>query len=325
MCRWVPGIPRRAPGTGASVKFALNVYSHFAFNYFSGNTDNLLVGWRFGAAGLGFYKKAFDLFCLPACQLLSPMGAVVVATLSRFNRNRADYQRYFLSGFSVLALIGMGIGADLTLVGKDLIRLLMGPRWGETGRIFSFFGPGIGIMLLYGTHGWIHLSIGRPDRWFRWAVGEFLWTVCLFVVGLHWGPAGIAAAWTTSYFTLLLPAFWYAGKPIGFKVNSILGIIWKFLAASIAAGGGTAGLFHVVPLFAATAGVAGALGRLASISTVFCLLYLGLVTAFHSGPAPLRQAAGVLKDLLPRRPEEASLAYSKPGRTEGSTALAQTS
>lgn len=38
--------PRRTPGTGASVKFAPNVYSHFAFSYFSGNMDNLLVGWR---------------------------------------------------------------------------------------------------------------------------------------------------------------------------------------------------------------------------------------------------------------------------------------
>ena len=62
MCRWTPSLPRRAPGTAAAVKFAMNVYSHFGFNYFTGNTDNLLVGWRYGALGLGFYKKAFDLF-----------------------------------------------------------------------------------------------------------------------------------------------------------------------------------------------------------------------------------------------------------------------
>ena len=55
-----------------------------------------------------------------------------------------------------------------------MIRFLLGPGWEESGRIFTFFGPGIGVMLLYNTHGWIHLSAGRPDRWFRWGVIEFL-------------------------------------------------------------------------------------------------------------------------------------------------------
>jgi O-antigen/teichoic acid export membrane protein len=32
------------------------------FGYFTRNTDNLLVGRRFGASALGFYKKAYDVF-----------------------------------------------------------------------------------------------------------------------------------------------------------------------------------------------------------------------------------------------------------------------
>src|SRR6185437_11077085 len=196
MCRWLPGAPRRCAGTRESLRFAANVYAHYCFSYFSGNTDNLLVGWRFGAQTLGFYKKAFDLFYVPAQQLLSPISAVVITTLSRFARERHQYHRYFLSGISVLALVGMGIGADLTLFGEDLIRFLLGPGWSETGRIFWFFGPGIGVMLLYQTHSWIHLSVGRPDRWLRWSVVEFLCTAGLFVIGLPWGARGIALAWT---------------------------------------------------------------------------------------------------------------------------------
>jgi len=301
MCRWIPSLPRRTPGTGATVKFAINVYSHFGFSYFTGNTDNVLVGWRYGAGALGFYKKAFDLFTIPICQLLSPMGAVVVATLSRFNRERAHYQRYFLSGISVLAFVGMGIGADFTLAGRDLIRLVLGPAWGEAGRIFVFFGPGIGVMLLYSTHGWIHLSIGRPDRWFRWGVFEFLCTAGLFVIGLPWGPRGIASAWTVSFFVLMLPAFWYAGKPIGLGVAPILAVVWKFFVASAAAGCGAAWLIHIVPPFAVTPGALGALARLVSVSLVFLALYLAAVVALHRGFEPLRQAARLIGDLLPQR------------------------
>jgi polysaccharide transporter, PST family len=302
LCRWTPGRPRRlVPGTGASVKFALNVYSRFSFNYFSGNTDNLLVGWRYGAGALGLYKKAFDLFYVPVCQLLSPMSAVAITTLSRLNRDRAQYQRYFLSGMSVLAFLGMGIGADLTLIGGDLIRFILGPNWAESGRIFAFFGPGIGVMLLYNTHGWIHLSIGRPDRWFRWAVIEFLCTAGLLLILLPWGPRGIALAWTVSFFVLMIPAFWYAGKPIGFGVCPVLAVVWKFFVASVVAGSMAAWLIHIRPPFTATDGALGALARLVSISLIFSALYLIMVVALHRGIEPLRQADRLVHDFLPQR------------------------
>ena len=108
MCRWVPQLPNREGGTGSAIKFATNVYLHYAFSYVTRNTDNLLVGWRFGAQSLGFYKRAYDLFVRPESQLISPISAVVVSTLSRVNRDRAQYQRYFLSGLTVLAFCGDG-------------------------------------------------------------------------------------------------------------------------------------------------------------------------------------------------------------------------
>jgi O-antigen/teichoic acid export membrane protein len=301
LCRWAPSLPRRTPGTGAAVKFAANVFLHFGFSYSSGNTDNLLVGWRFGASSLGFYKKAFDIFYLPANQLLSPMSSVAIATLSRFNRDRAQYQRYFLLGVSVLAFLGMGIGADLTLVGRDLIRVLLGPNWTETGRIFAFFGPGIGVMLLCNTHGWIHLSIGRPDRWFRWGVIEFFCTVGLFVIGLHWGPEGVALAWTTSYFLLMFPAFWYAGAPVNFGVGPILAVVWKFFVASIVAGGSAIWIVHTLGGVTDAPGVVGALARLVSMSLLFFALYLAAVIALHRGFEPIRQAMRLIENMRPQR------------------------
>ncbi len=64
LCRWTPGLPRRIAGTGSMVRFAIHVYGRFTVNYCARNMDNLLVGWRFNAVSLGFYKKAYDLFAL---------------------------------------------------------------------------------------------------------------------------------------------------------------------------------------------------------------------------------------------------------------------
>ena len=218
LCRWVPSFPRRAPGTASMVRFAMSTYGRFIANYCTWNTDNLLVGWQLGSVSLGYYKKAYDLFALPASQLVNPLAGVAVAALSRLKSDAVQYRRYLLSALGVIAFVGMAVGADLTLVGHDVIRLLLGPKWDESGRIFVYFGPGIGVMLLYYTHGWIHLSLGHADRWLRWGIVEFAVTVSLFIAALHWGSVGIAFAWTISFWILTFPAFWYAGQPIQLSV-----------------------------------------------------------------------------------------------------------
>jgi PST family polysaccharide transporter len=300
LCRWVPSLPRRVVGTASMVRFAMSTYGRFIANYCTWNLDNLLVGWRFGPVSLGFYKKAYDLFSLPASQLVAPLTSVVVSTLSRLNRDSAQYRRYLLRALGLTAFVGMGIGADLTLVGRDVIRLLLGPGWEESGRIFTFLGPGIGAMLLYYTHGWVHLSIGRADRWLRWGIVEFTVTGLLFVAGLPWGPVGIAVAWTLSFWILTIPALWYAGRPIQLGIATVIAAIWKYLLASLLAGGASVVISRQLPSFVAASGSIVALAHIAMISTLFGILYLGAVILLHRGCAPLYQVAGLLREMLPR-------------------------
>ena len=322
LCRWVPSLPQRVPGTASMVQFAMHVYGRFSMNYGARNLDNVLVGWRFNAQALGFYKKAYDLFALTGGLLVSSLTVVAVSALSRVSRDSIQYKRYLLSALAVTAFVGMGIGADLTLVGKDVIRLLLGPAWDEAGRIFTFFGPGIGIMLLYGTHSWIHLSIGKPDRWFRWGIVEFAFTGLLFLLALPWGPVGIAAAWTGSFWILTIPALWYAGRPIHLGVGPVLAAVWKYIVASLLAGWACTAIFRVAPSFAGLPGVGGALVRILTTSVLFLVLYLAAVIFLHQGRAPLYQVAGLLADMgLWGRLSTASPALSATGGTGKGAAL----
>ena len=188
------------------------------------------------------------------------------------------------------------------MVGKDLIRFLLGPGWEEAGRIFALFGPGIGVMLLYNTHGWIHLSVNRPpERWLGWGLMEFVCTASLFVLALHWGPSGIALAWTISYFPLNVyqPL---TGTPekkadrnghwVGIRshVKMLRSISW--------AGVATALIIGAMPRLATPFSAASALVRMISVSCVFFALYLGGVIALHRGLKPLTDTLGLLRDLL---------------------------
>jgi len=298
MCRWLPGLPRAHGGTAPTVRFAVNTYGQFTMNYFTRNLDNLLVGLRFGAQPLGFYKKAYDLFALPVGQLSSLTG-VAVSTLSRVANDHERYGRYFLRALSTLAFVGMGLGATLTLAGSDLVLLLLGPRWAESGRIFSFFGLGIGITLIYGTHGWIHLSIGRPDRWFRWGMVEFAVTGLFFLAALPWGPSGVALAWVASVLVLTVPALHYAGRPIGLRITRVVDAVWKYVLASAFAGCASALLVRGIPSLTGASGWNGAIVRIVAVSFLFGTLYLCAVIVLHRGCDPIREVIALLRDMAP--------------------------
>ena len=305
LCRWTPGLPRRVAGTSPMVQFAMNTYGRFTVNYFARNLDNLLVGWRFDARALGFYKKGFDVFILPAA-FAGALSSVVISSLRPLMRDAAERRRYLLAALSTVAFVGMGLGAVLTLVGTDLMLLLLGPGWNVSGRIFTFFGPGIGMMLLYGTHSWIHLSIGSTDRWFRWALVEFAVTTVLFILGLRWGPVGVAAAWAASFWILTVPALWYAGNPIQLRIVSMIGAVWKYVLASAVAACACAAIIRAIPSLATASGTLGAIARIVMVFVLFGPLYLCAVILFHRGCDPLRRVARLLQELgLPTRDRRA--------------------
>lgn len=300
-CRWMPSLPRRTPGTGSMMRYVANVYGRFSVAYFARNMDNLLVGWRFGAQPLGFYKKAYDLFALPAALVVNPLTSVAVAALSRIKENREQYKRYFFRALTVTAFLGMAVGADLTLIGKDLIRLLLGPGWEQSGRIFTFLGPGIGLMFLYATNSWIHLSIGTAGRFFRWGILELVVTGLLFIGALSWGPEGIAVAWTISYLILTLPAFWYAGRPIRLGVTSVISTVWKYVLAAVLAAGLSLLAARVLPSIAAMSGSLGAFLRIVESSILFGTFYVAGVVLLHGGWAPLTLVGKLFREMLASR------------------------
>jgi PST family polysaccharide transporter len=320
LCPWIPKRPNAAE-VRDTLHFAGHIGVRYSTNYFVRNFDNLLVGWRFGANPLGFYKKAYDLFALSMTQLVSANANVAVSALSRVREDRAQWTRYVLGAMGMLAFIGMGLAGDFTLVGKDIIRVLLGPNWGTAGWIFTFFAPAIGIMMVYGVHGWIHVSLGHADRWLKWGVVEWVVTCALFVAGLPWGPQGVAVAWSVSFWVLTLPSIWYAGRPIGFGAMAVVRAIWRYTVASLAAGAASYVLLTHIGWLQGLDGTGGAALRIACVTALFAVLYLVAVIILHRGPAPLRTMITLMGELRGRRRAAPVAVDPAPNPTSGAQAV----
>jgi len=292
-CRWKPGKPSSLKTVLPMIKFGANIIGYYALNYFSQNLDKTLIGWRNGAKTLGFYDRAYQLSGLPIETMTLPVQSVAVTTLSKLMSEPAPFRRYYLNALSILAFVGMPLSAFLAVASKDLVLLLLGPQWGTTAGIFSLLGLGIGVHILYATQGWLHISLGRTDRWVKWGLFATPVILLAYGLGLVWGVKGVAAFRTAVYVILLLPGLRFAGKPIDLKVSEILSEVWRYTLCALLAGVLTA-LLVIPKLAPLTLGL-----RLVLSLGSFVAAYFALVIVVYGSTRPIKRLLSLLRLLLP--------------------------
>ncbi|HPQ44608.1 MAG TPA: lipopolysaccharide biosynthesis protein [Syntrophales bacterium] len=299
LCRWCPGLPARGTGVRPMLKFAFNVYGNFCITYFSRNIDKMLIGRYHGTQQLGNYDRAYHLSSMLHNQLTVPLANVAVATLSRLRDNPEKCLYYYLKILSLIAFIGMPLSAIFTLIGNDLILLLLGPQWDNAGQIFSAFGPGIGIMLIYGTHVWLHFSMGRADRLLRWSIIGLIVTVTLFLIGLPFGAVGVAVAYSSSFYVLLGPGIWYAGRPIQLTFSFLISAIWKYWVAACLSGVFWWFILYFYDLTSNIFADFNIFMRLLVASVMCMSTYLLLICSFYKSIKPVSEFFSILSEMVP--------------------------
>lgn len=293
-CSWRPGKPSSRSGVRPMIKFGANIVGFYVMNFFAHNLEKTLIGWRIGAKMLGFYDRAYQLTGVPIETMTLPVQSVAVATLSRLVHEPDNFRRYYLNALSILAFVGMPLSAFLSVASKDIVFLMLGPQWAVSADVFSILSMGIGINILYATQGWLHISLGRTDRWLKWGLVATPIIVVSYVVGLKWGIVGVASFRTACFFILLLPCLWYAGKPINLKISAILSEIWRFALCALISGVLCAHL--IVPSLASY----NIWIRISLSFLSYLFIYLALVIIVHRNTEPIKRFISLLKLLLPR-------------------------
>lgn len=301
LCKWVPGLYFGIQRIGKMFKFSLNTYANFTTNYITRNLDKVLLGWKYGSQSLGFYDRAYYLFVMPVNQISYPLTNVAVATLSRLRDDPEKFKRYYFSALSLIGFVGFLISTVLTINGKNIMIFLLGSEWVKAGDLFSLFGPGIAVLLIYGTHGWLHLALGRPERWVKWGVVELIITAGFFLIGLKYGASGIVVAYVGSIYLIFIPGLYYAGKPIGIDIGTLLSCFWRYLIAAGLSGYAAWFLINKVAYFSVHYLEVNLLVKILVGSTTCSMMYLMMVILLYGSFQPITNLISIGKEMLPNR------------------------
>ncbi len=198
LAAWRPGRPGRLSDMRPLLHFGGNVTSFNFVNFFSRNSDNILIGRFAGEAALGLYDRAFKLMLLPFEQVAAPFSKVAVPLLSRSQSDPVFYRRAFRRMLqAVLLLVYPGL-AFMIANSHPLVVLGLGQRWAGVAPIFAILGVDAFVAPIGNSMGWLFVSQGRTKEMRDWGIAASIMFVGCFVAGLHWGPRGVAAGYATA-------------------------------------------------------------------------------------------------------------------------------
>jgi O-antigen/teichoic acid export membrane protein len=235
-CSWRPSLPRKGAGTLKMLTFGGSIAGFSLANYISRNLDNLLIGKVWGAQQLGIYSTAYKLLLLPIQQINAPVSSVALPALSKLQNDPEKFCNYYFKSIKILTFIGMPIVGFTASSVEAIISLTLGKEWLSSVLIFQLLLPAAYSGTLNVSVGWAFVCLGRVHEQMKCGVIASILTAILFIGGVHWGAAGVAASYGFSRPLFMLVTLMYAYNGTNLTLRELSEAIkTPFLASAVAA------------------------------------------------------------------------------------------
>ena len=209
---WRPSMPRRRSGVGTALTFGANITGFNVVNFLSRNMDNVLIGHVWGERPLGLYDRAYKLMLMPLQQINNPLAKVMLPVLSRMTDDPQRYRDAFLRTIAQMLLVTLPGIAFMVGTADLLIPLLLGRQWAGASLIFQALGMASFLQVLNNPAGWLFVSQHRTREYMYIGVFSSFTAIVSFLVGLPYGPFGVAVAYAIGEYIRTPVLWWYVTR-----------------------------------------------------------------------------------------------------------------
>ena len=220
--QWRPAFCWDTREIGSVIGFSGNLVGFNVLNYFIRNADNLLIGRFLGATDLGFYSMAYRLMLWPLQNISSVVGRALFPVFSGMQADPHRLAEAYIRATAAITLITAPLMFGFFVLREPFILVALGERWQPVADVLAWLIP-VGLLQSIGTSvGTLYLATGRTDVMFKWGIAAALLVLPAFVIGLHWGITGVAAAYAVASLLLFWPGLAIPFRWVGLRVSTVL-------------------------------------------------------------------------------------------------------
>jgi len=235
--------------------------------------DIFIAGRAFQPHMLGIYTTSLFLTQIFVAKIVPPLNEVAFSAYARIQHDDRAVASAFARSVRIVMLAAMPFYMGLAATAEPLVLTVLGDKWRETIPVVRLLALAMPFMTLQVLYAPACDARGQPGISAR--NGAF-GTVCLtaaFLVGVHWGPQGLALAWIAAYPVYLAYSTWRVLPVIGVTVRAIVAAAAPPVIASIV-------MAAIVVAVDAALPALPPLPRLALLVAVGAAVYLGWLSLF---------------------------------------------
>lgn len=254
--------------------------------------DVLIAGRHLSAHDLGLYTTAVFLTQIFVAKVVPPLNEVAFSAYARLQASPDAAAAAFVKSVRVIFAAALPFYLGLAATAEPLVLTVLGAKWAGAVPVVRLLALAMPMMTLQVLFSPACDALGRPDVGVRnGAVGAAVLTAG-FLIGVHWGAPGLAAAWILAYPLYLVTSCRRALPVIGARGRDVAGAIAPPLAAALAMAAIVGLVDRALPPLAPPP-------RLALLVAAGGAAYAGWLAVFA------RKRLAELRALLPGRPASA--------------------
>lgn len=143
--------------------FSKNQFGFNFINYFSRNSDNILIGKFISTEALGNYNKAYQLLMYPNTIFSGIITPVLQPVLSDYESDVKTIKKIYLDIVHILALFGMPLSIFFSLSSRQVIFFMFGNQWEDAILPFSILALTVWIQMLVSSTGAIFQARNKTN------------------------------------------------------------------------------------------------------------------------------------------------------------------
>jgi O-antigen/teichoic acid export membrane protein len=204
-----------------------NLMGFNIINYWSRNSDNLLVGRLYGPGDLGIYGRAYNLLTFPLNLISGLIGAVLFPSLNKIKNSPDAVRKEYLFILKLISFIAFPISFILLLFSERLVLLLWGEAWIGVARFLPYFGLLLLSQSLLSTVGNVLVLVKKEEvlRLTGWASAAVI--ITSIALGASVSLVAIAQYYSLGFIAVVLPLhlFWVYIRTLQYSYRTML-LFW---------------------------------------------------------------------------------------------------
>ncbi|MEQ8241286.1 MAG: lipopolysaccharide biosynthesis protein [Cyclobacteriaceae bacterium] len=223
--------------------FSSNLLYLSSFNYWTKNTDNLLIGKFIGAEALGYYNRAYMLMKLPSNLVNTIITKVAFPIFSKYKDDLNIIRNSFLNISYVLFLVSIPFSIVLSIYSFEIVIAIFGDNWYESGGLLKILALAIPFSIILSLNGPVYQSQEKTKLLFTTHIYAEIFAILLVIGSVF--ISIYAIAWAVLIYTSL--AYLYITYFV-LKVLKIAVIQYLNTMKNVFLSCGIAWLFHYLVL-----------------------------------------------------------------------------